>query len=211
MWRDVLKQPSTIQNAVFPSVPSPIPSLTAARDYVRSTTSAITSAEGAQTKKLAKGKTVAFDPKKDKRLTVYTAARYPAWQDRCIDLARDAFDGMTLDVKKVSQKLDRAETKKGMPFVQGLKRRLEGGAESAQDVFERRLGFEEGFVLGEMVPGLRSIIARCKKVEVVEVVGEGKGKVVGGNGGAAGEERAELPQAAEGAVPGGPTFHFENV
>jgi leucyl-tRNA synthetase len=64
IWQEVLKKSDTIQNALFPKVSQPIPSLTAARDYVRTTSSNITSAEGAQVKRLAKGKTALFDPKK---------------------------------------------------------------------------------------------------------------------------------------------------
>jgi len=98
-----------------------------------------------------------------------------------------------------------------MPFVNALKRRLESG-ESAESVFERKLAFEELVVLKEMVPGLRQSIQKCRTVEIVNVEEGGKkGKVVGGDGGNDGEERSELPQAAETAQPGSPSFQFENI
>ncbi|KAL9051082.1 MAG: hypothetical protein Q9162_006255, partial [Coniocarpon cinnabarinum] len=149
IWRDVLRHPSTIQTATWPTIPQPNAALTASYDYVRATTSAITSAEGAQQKKLAKGKTSSYDPKADKKLTIFVAARFPEWQDRTLDLVRQNFKNMALDVKAVSQALPKAETKKAMPFVQGLKKRLESG-EDTQEVFERKLRFDELEVLKEM-------------------------------------------------------------
>ena len=127
IWQDILGNKDTVQNAQFPVVEDQNVSLTAAREYMRSTSGSITSAEGAAQKKVAKGKTTAFDPKKDKKITVFTAQSFPAWQDRCVELVRQALDGLTFDMKAVSQKLDKSETKKAMPFVQGLKRRLEAG------------------------------------------------------------------------------------
>jgi len=211
MWRDVLGESTSIQNALFPVVAEPQVSLTTAREYVRQTSSNITSAEGAQQKKLAKGKSAAFDPKKEKKLTVFAAQNYPAWQSQCIELVREAFDGMAVDVKKVSQKLDKSQTKKAMPFVQGLKKRLESG-ESKDTVFERNLGFEELDVLREMVAGLKQTLQKCVGVEIISVAEGGKtGIVVAGTDAKEGAEVADLPQVAEMAVPGAPTFHFENV
>jgi len=130
MWLDVLKHTTSVQHEKFPVVPACVPALTAAREYVRVTASNITSAEGAQQKKIAKGKAARYDPKAPKKLTVYAAQAFPAWQDRCVDLVREAFDGVSLDVKAVSQRLEKSEVKKAMPFVNGLKRRLEGGEQS---------------------------------------------------------------------------------
>lgn len=211
MWLDVLRNPSSIQDALFPSVAGTVPALTAAREYVRMTTSNIMSAEGAQQKKLAKGKSVSFDPKKEKKLSVYVAARFPGWQDRCIELVQENFANMSVDIKAVSSKLDKSSTKKAMPFVQQLKKRLEGGEASA-GVFGRKLQFDEMAVLEEMVPGLQNTIQKCITIELVAVEeGNKEGQVVGGNGGKKGDVRAELPQVADGAMPGAPTFHFENV
>jgi leucyl-tRNA synthetase len=56
-------------------------------------------------------------------------------------------------------------------------------------------------------------VQKCAVVEVIVVNEGGKtGKVVGGTEGVTvGEERSELPPSAETAVPGQPTFFFENV
>jgi len=110
------------------------------------------------------------------------------------------------------------ETKKAMPFVQGLRKRILTG-ERAEGVFERALGFDEVGTLGEMVRGLRRTTG-CRAVEVVLVEEGGKaGRVEvaagGEDGGRVGREVGErvegLPGVAEAAVPGHPSFHFENV
>lgn len=208
---DNLKQPSSVQLATWPSVPPPQAHLTAAREYVRSTTSNITSAEGTQLKKKEKGKAIVFDPKRPKRLTIFAATSYPAWQEKYIDLVRDSFDSVTLtiDDKALGPRIAKmGEMKKAMPFVQGLKKRLQGG-EKGEVVFERKLAFDELQVLGQMRAGLRKTTG-CIEVEIVAVEEGGiRGKVV--SGGDADPVRESLPVAAQGAVPGAPTFHFENV
>lgn len=211
IWLEVLKKPSSIQHELYPVVPATDPALTAARDYVRNTSSSITSAEGAQIKRLAKGKQSNYDPKKDKKLTIYCALKYPAWQEKYIDLVRESFDGMALDMKAVSKKIDKAESKKAMPFVQTLKKSLDTGVEPST-VFERKLAFDEVEVLREMVPGLRQTLQKCVKVEVVRVTeGSKTGEIVAAIGGDAGGQREELSPASDGAIPGQPTFFFENV
>jgi leucyl-tRNA synthetase len=199
IWLEVLNKPSTIQNALFPSVPAPDASLTAAREYVRNTSSNITSAEAAQQKKKAKGKDISFDPKLPKKLTIFSAAKFPAWQEKYIDLVRANWDA---EAKKANDKELNAkmktmgEMKKAMPFVQDLKKRLIAG-ESADVIFERKLAFNEIDVLKEMEPGLKRV-AGLSEVVIIQVT-EGMAAEKG------------LPPQAESAVPGQPTFHFENV
>lgn len=82
IWQEVLGNKDTVQNALWPEVSEANPSLTAAREYVRTTSSNITSAEGAQVKRLAKGKAMLFDPKKDKKITIFVAQDWPAWQTK---------------------------------------------------------------------------------------------------------------------------------
>ncbi|KAK5002254.1 hypothetical protein LTR28_011639, partial [Elasticomyces elasticus] len=93
-----------------------------------------------------------------------------------------------------------------------LKRSLDSGVPE-NIVFERKLAFDEVMVLKEMVPGLRQTLQKCVSVELVKVDEGGKtGVVVGGTSQEdQGRERTELPPPAENAVPGGPTFHFDNV
>ncbi|TVY26809.1 Leucine--tRNA ligase, cytoplasmic [Lachnellula hyalina] len=207
IWLEVLQKPSTVQNALWPQVPAANPALSAEREYVRNTSSNVTSAEAAQQKKKAKGKDIGYDLKKPKKLSIFAAAKFPAWQEKYIDLVREAWnpDTKTVNDKELNGKIAKmGEMKKAMPFVQGLKRRLVGG-ESPQHVFERKLAFDELKTLGNMVPGLKKA-AGLSVVDIVEVAEGGKsGKVVGGG------IREGLPGNAESAVPGVPTFHFENV
>jgi leucyl-tRNA synthetase len=113
-------------------------------------------------------------------------------------------------VKKVGQLAKGPETKKAMPFVQGLRRRLVQQGESVGSVLERKLGFQETETLKEMVKNLKKQTG-CSVVEVVAVDEGGKnGEVVVAEQGV-GEKREGLPPVAEAAVPGTPSFHFENV
>lgn len=117
-----------------------------------------------------------------------------------------------MDDKAVNTAIPNADKKKAVPFVQGLKRRLVAG-ESSDVVFERRLAFEEGEVLRMMVLGLRKTTG-CRVIEVVEVEeGGGRGVVrVGeGDGEGVGAVRENLAPVAGMAVPGQPSFLFENV
>ncbi|TID24026.1 leucyl-tRNA synthetase [Venturia nashicola] len=197
IWQEILKKPSTIQNIPFPKVPDPTPALTATTTYVRQTSSNIGAAEGIINKKLAKGKanTVTYDPKAPKRLTIFVTKSFPEWQEKYIDEARNAMEGLTFDDKKVRAKIAKPDMKRAMPFVQLLKKRLDAG-ETASNVFDRKLPFDEVNVLQEMVPGLKVTVPKLKEVDivVVEEVGE-----------------KELPPQAASAEPGQPTFAFGNV
>lgn len=200
IWQEVLKQPDSIQRARWPSdVPRGDPALTAAREYVKTTSSNITSAEGQAAKKMAKGKTAAFDPKKPKRLTIFAASSFPAWQEKYVDLVREMFDATTLSVdeKEVKGKVSKmGEAKKAMPFVQGLMSRLVVHKEDATTVFDRKLAFDEVEMLESMKKGLMKTTG-CREVAVVTVEAPGK--------------RDGLPPIADNALPGNPSFLFENV
>lgn len=77
-----------------------------------------------------------------------------------------------------------------MPFVQGLKKRLDSG-EKADDVFSRRLPFDEAETLKEIVPSLKQTIPKLEAVDINMVEGETEGQKL--------------------ATPGNPTFIFENI
>ncbi|CZR52502.1 probable leucine--tRNA ligase, cytosolic [Phialocephala subalpina] len=208
IWLELLKKPSTIQNALWPEVLAAIPALSAAREYVRNISSNITSAEAAQQKKKAKGKDIGYDLKKPKKLTIFAAAKFPSWQEKYIELLRESWNPATKSTndKELNGKIAKmGEVKKAMAFVQGLKKRLVGG-EKPDIVFERRLAFDEIQTLKNMIPGLKKA-AGLSVVEVVKVDEGGKTGVVVGE-----EKKVEgLPPIAEVAVPGVPTFGFENV
>lgn len=201
------QQPETIHYAKFPTVPEPSIELSAAQQYVRGTSSNILSSEGQFAKRLSKGKASTFDPRMPKKLTIFAAKKYPAWQEKYIDLVRDAFDALNISIndKELNAKVGKlGEMKKAMPFVQTLKRRLVQSREAPETVFERKLPFDEFAILSEMIDGLKRT-AGYKEIEVIAVDEGGKtGEVVG-----TGEKKEGLP--AENAVPGNPSFQFSNV
>jgi leucyl-tRNA synthetase len=123
-------------------------------------------------------------------------------------MIRDSYPN--LDIKALSKQIDKSESKKAMPFINGLKRRLDGG-ESQDAVLNRELGFDELVTLRAMVPGLKQTVQKCVEVEIISVAEGGKEGVVVNEDGSMGEKRTELlPQAAS-AEPGSPSFAFENV
>ncbi|CAG8158148.1 unnamed protein product [Penicillium salamii] len=207
IWLEVLKKPESIHHAQFPVVSEPSSELTAAQNYVRGTASNIMSSEANFAKKLSKGKAAGFDPRKPKKLTIYVAKKFPVWQEKYIDLVREAFDSLSVSFndKELNSKVGKlGEMKKAMPFIQTLKRRLVNGGEAPENVFERKLPFDEFSVIAEMVTGLKRT-AGFKEIDVIAVDEGGKtGEVLG-----SGEKREGL--SAENAVPGQPSFQFTNV
>ncbi|KAE8150414.1 hypothetical protein BDV25DRAFT_154356 [Aspergillus avenaceus] len=207
VWLELLKKPETVHFARFPEVPEPSPELTAVTTYVRTTASSITSSEATLAKKASKGKNTGFDPRKPKKITIFAAKKFPVWQEKYIDLVREAFDSMSITIndKELNAKVGKmGEMKKAMPFVQTLKKRLINSREEPEAVFNRKLPFDEFAVLKEMVGNLQRTTG-CKEIEVIAVDEGGKtGEVLG-----SGEKKEGL--SAENAVPGQPTFQFVNI
>jgi leucyl-tRNA synthetase len=107
---------------------------------------------------------------------------------------RATLQGTTLDTKSLLPKIDK-KNKKAMPFVMGLKRDIES-AGSADAALNRKLAFDEKEVIELIKPALAATVYKCREIEVVEVDPN---------------ESAELPVAAQGAVPGAPGIDFANV
>ncbi|KAM7222806.1 leucyl-tRNA synthetase, class Ia, archaeal/eukaryotic cytosolic [Rhypophila decipiens] len=196
-WADfVWREPSTIQLQLFPKAPEPNHELHAISDYVKTTSNRILAAYGSQQKRFAKGKGVLFDPTKDKTLRIFVAKTWPSWQEKYVELVRDMFDGISLDIKSVTKKVEKADMKKAMPFIQDLKRKLESGLVTRESVLNRALLFDEAATLKEMVPLLKSMVPKLLEVTSIVVDGDPSGK---------------LTQAASSAEPGSPSLEFINV
>lgn len=125
-----------------------------------------------------------------------------------MDMIRNS-DG-PIDIKAISKSIDKSESKKAMPFINGLKRRLDNG-ESRDIVLNRDLAFDELSTLRAMVPGLKQTIQKCVEVEIISVADGGKEGVVIKEDGSKGETKTDLPPNAMSAEPGSPNFSFENV
>lgn len=206
IWRELLGKETTIHDARFPVPEAVDAGLSAKRDYVRTTTSNVNSAEAVQLKKKAKGKEVSFDPKKPKMLTIYMTESFPAWQAKYIELLKEMWDPKTksVDDKDLNGRMGKmGEMKKAMPFVQGLKKKLQSG-EPAEVVLNQKLSFNEKETLEQMIPGLTrtSGLKECRVISVQD----GKGTNI--IDGSSVELSGPIP---ENAVPGLPTFFFENV
>ncbi|RYP74735.1 hypothetical protein DL770_007554 [Monosporascus sp. CRB-9-2] len=212
IWREVLGDTETVQRARWPEVPAADASLSATRAYVLATQSNVTSAEGAQLKKMAKGKQTNFDPKKPKKLTIFVADAFPKWQTECIELVKETWDPATqtqsCSDKELSgrvAKLPGGKVKEAMPFIQRLKKRLRDG-EPADAVLERKLAFDESKTLVAMLPGLK----RAAGLSAVDVVLVGEGGKQGTNLLTGAKVDIESRNADQ-AVPGQPSFLFENL
>jgi leucyl-tRNA synthetase len=86
-------QAGTVQDAAFPKPSCPEDKVIgAAQMYIKNLSDAVHSAEGLQLKKKAKGKQSTFDPRKPKRLWIYVAKEFPAWQQKYIDALQQSYD-----------------------------------------------------------------------------------------------------------------------
>lgn len=136
IWTDILKEPKSIQLALFPEPSAPVePPILEAGLYMRGTLKTIRDAETTLLKmmqKAAKGKKViesAFDPKKPKSVRVYVANSFPEWQNVSVDVVKGAYDEATdkVDDAKVRAALVEnglIKDKRVMPFIQAFKVRF---------------------------------------------------------------------------------------
>ncbi|KAB8227579.1 uncharacterized protein BDW43DRAFT_316695 [Aspergillus alliaceus] len=167
---EVLGRRGTIHNATFPVPRANDPALTVQGEYIRSTTSRITSALAAYEKK-AKRKSLDFDPKKPSALNIHTASTFPAWQDDSIDILHECFDGdnQLIDNDSLTrQVLALSEATKAMPFVQTLKKRFLSG-EQPDSNFERKLVFDEVLSRGQALSVLKSATGLVR-IDIIEGV-----------------------------------------
>jgi leucyl-tRNA synthetase len=165
IWRDVLGKATTVNTASVPEWVSVNTKQTATFNYIRNIISNIASAQAAQAKKLTKGKRTPFDPSKPYHLAIFYTTALSSWQSRCVDLLHNEItrtgDALTLEMKTVSQSVDKKYAKKAIPFVVEAKRRIAAGEPRAV-VLSKEPPFDELTALHETVP----ILARsCQNSE----------------------------------------------
>jgi len=93
---------------------------------MRGTIKTIRDAELTLIKKLSRGKSAPYDPKKPKAVQVYVASKFPEWQNECVEAVKEAHDGETqkvddAKVREVLQKKGLLKDKRAMPFIQLFK------------------------------------------------------------------------------------------
>ncbi|KAI1119890.1 hypothetical protein F5Y10DRAFT_259415 [Nemania abortiva] len=205
IWRDVLGMAATVNTASFPERGYVNAKQTATLNYIRSVISNIASAQAAQAKRLAKGKQTPFDPSKPYHVTIFCTTALSSWQRQCVDLLHSEItrtgDASTLEMKTVSQSVDKKHAKKAIPFVVEAKRRIAAGEPSAV-VLSKEPPFDELTALHETDPILRQILPQLENVSVLPV-GE-NGQCIDGS-----VPDALVPIAA-GALPQFPTYYFAN-
>ena len=129
IWSTVLKEPTTVQNAPWPT-PSSTPDRTIldAGAYVKTTVKNLRDAELNLVKKMNKGKRTdaAYDPKKSKSVRIFVATSFPDWQNACVQIVKEAYvsEADKVDDAKVRALLTERgliKDKRAMPFVQAFK------------------------------------------------------------------------------------------
>lgn len=133
IYLEILKKPTSIQLALWPTPQKAVDAtLIEVGQYMRGTVKMIRDAETALLRMLSKSKgkgksTLApFDPKKPKSVRIYVAVTFPAWQDSCVQVVKEAYDAETdtVDDAKVRTLLTEKgliQNKLAMPFVQAFK------------------------------------------------------------------------------------------
>jgi leucyl-tRNA synthetase len=114
IWKEILQEPSSIQNALFPEPSGPVNQ--AALDavtYVKSLVTSMRQAELSFVKKKAKGKGAGgFDPAKPKGVRLFLAKDFPQWQTQCIASIREVYDPEKKELNNA--KLKEILTSKGL-------------------------------------------------------------------------------------------------
>lgn len=127
VWSTVLAKPQSIQLASWPTPTSAVDAaVVEAGNYMRGTIKTIRDAELNLIKKMSRGKTSSYDPKKPKAVRVYVASKFPEWQNECVEAVKEAHsDGaQKVDdgkVREILQKKGLLKDKRAMPFIQLFK------------------------------------------------------------------------------------------
>ncbi len=176
--------------------------------YVKAVSGRIQSASTRRQKRENKEKDTGFDPTGEKRLNIYIAATWPAWQNQCIEVVRDMIDGTPLNLKEAAKRFRGADKKKAMSFIQELHRKLAAGWPK-EEVFDRVMLFDEVAVLGQIVPVLKTTVKNLRVIKIF-VVTHGPEDIkisVDTKTGAA----HEMPSTVDESEPGVPALEFVNL
>ncbi|KAG9013714.1 cytosolic leucyl tRNA synthetase [Tulasnella sp. JGI-2019a] len=206
LWTVILKEPKSIQLALWPELPVPVDqTVIDSAQYMRTTLKEIRDAELTMIKKgnkAGKMKGVSFDPAKKKAVRIFVASKFPEWQEGCIEIMKGATDmktGAVNDVKVKQEITQRGliKDKKIMPFVMNVKRKIvELGPKMA---LERTLPFNEKETLEIILPYLKRNLGFAEGD--IMLVEDAQGK----------EGPGFLPSIITTAEPGSPGFIFWNV
>ncbi|WAQ91731.1 hypothetical protein PtA15_15A122 [Puccinia triticina] len=157
VWGTILGESGSIQNASFPEGNQNVDlSMIDAAEYVKETVRSVRTTEINLAKRKAKAKgpaptgpQLSFDPAKPKRVRIFVADQFPAWQGLCVDALKRNLDPETtlIDEKSLRadlEKLGLFKDKRTMPFIMMMKGKIKTNGKSA---LERALTFDEMDVL----------------------------------------------------------------
>jgi leucyl-tRNA synthetase len=209
IWREVLGNMTTVQNAAFPRAYKPVDlSISEALEYIRYLSRSIRETEGALLKK-KKGKGPEVDQSKPVKLSIFISENFPEWQNNYIELVRELFESQSLNDNTVIKEKVGKDMKRAMPFISNLKQRLT--KESPDVVFNRELNFNETETIKTAIENLKRA-ASAFKVQEIQAIAFKNGTRVGTDI-FTGEE---VPifitgKIIDAAVPGQPGLMIENI
>ncbi|KAH9442430.1 hypothetical protein Pst134EB_028682 [Puccinia striiformis f. sp. tritici] len=172
VWGTILGETSSIQSASFPDSNQSVDlSMIDAAEYVKETVRNVRTTEINLSKRKAKadnkkgsaanGPQLAFDPVKPKRVRIFVADRFPAWQSSCIDALAQNLNKETSAIDEKSlradlEKLGLFKDKRTMPFIMMMKGKIKLNGPSA---LERSLTFNERDILEKAAGYLRRTLS----------------------------------------------------
>jgi leucyl-tRNA synthetase len=142
VWQTILGEKSSVQSAAFPTPSGPIDAAVLGQlEYMRGVVDSIRSAEALVSRRKGgkqKAPAPSYDPSKPKQARIYVARDFPEWQNKSVQLVREAWDdaSSTIDEAKLRSSLDAAglnKDKRAMPFCQLFKVRSSEGPMFAAD------------------------------------------------------------------------------
>ena len=208
LWRVCLGEKTSVQSARWPAPTAAVDnSVSSALAYVSGTVKTVRDAEIMLGKKKKGAPATKYNERAPKECRMFVAKDFPAWQDRCVQIVQDNYDGATgaVDDKRVREQLaaeGMLKDKKVMNFIVGFKKRIaDFGAETA---FNRLLPFNESETLKAASGYLRkSLNFRAVHIESAEEAISRAAELEGKDG-----FDAKIVELAE---PGMPSFAFYNV
>ena len=132
IYSSVLKSPKSVQLALWPTPTQPVDrTIIEAGQYMKGIIKTIRDAEVTLLKMMnktkgKKGGDAPFDPKKPKSVRIYVATTFPEWQDKCVQVVKEAYseEADKVDDAKIRELLTQRgliKDKRAMPFVQAFK------------------------------------------------------------------------------------------
>ena len=132
IYSSVLKSPKSVQLALWPTPTQPVDrTIIEAGQYMKGIIKTIRDAEVTLLKMMnktkgKKGGDALFDPKKPKSVRIYVATTFPEWQDKCVQVVKEAYseEADKVDDAKIRELLTQRgliKDKRAMPFVQAFK------------------------------------------------------------------------------------------